>query len=246
MNQTNTKLSITGIREIASNQFANDGELEIDANAPVKITAGVAKVGCWVWVSNDVANIDNNKDHSDTEREGLYQTAAHRLSTPADFDADIRTSLGDEEGSYVFGWVTPDLGDQSLIANPIELIDGSEEDIDKWFNAADHYCQKHHGHPAMELLDNMDDACDHLRDFFMDGVDPEMAVRKLFRIQAELLWNQLGNVHVNSSDEIRSEFKTPVLVFEKGTDVSTIWHWFEQRYNLSIAEDLMFANKETA
>lgn len=236
--------SYSSIRQQATDLFAKDGELEIDADAPVSITDDTASVGCWTWVSNDSAGISDNDQHSDGEREALYEAAANSVSTPAEFKDDIKTSLGDEEGSYVFGWVTFGLTD--LPQNPLLLIDGSEEDIDKWLNAADHYSVASHTCPACELLENMDDACDFLRDCFMNADHPRTAVKKLFQHQAEVLWQCLGDIPVIESDRIGAEFKTPTITFGKGTPVLSIWKWFEHHYDLSVACDLMKLNAQAA
>jgi hypothetical protein len=55
---------------------------------------------------------------------------------------------------------------------------------------------------------------------------------------AESLWSLLGDTPINEEEEIDIDF----LTFEKGTDRETIWTWFEETFNLSVAEDLMFQN----
>ena len=49
------------------------------------------------------------------------------------------------------------------------------------------------------------------------------------------LWEILGDVPVNEDDEIETSF----LHFEIGTDKFEIWHWFEETFDLSVAEELM-------
>ena len=49
------------------------------------------------------------------------------------------------------------------------------------------------------------------------------------------LWLSLGNIIVNENDEIEQEWND----FPVGTDKFTIWHWIEETYDVSIAEDLM-------
>jgi len=56
--------------------------------------------------------------------------------------------------------------------------------------------------------------------------------------EAKRLWDLLGDVPTNDDNEIDEEF----LHFEKGTDVFEIWHWFEEKFDLSVAEDLMYVN----
>jgi len=52
---------------------------------------------------------------------------------------------------------------------------------------------------------------------------------------ARALWQSLGNIPVNDEEEIDEDF----MDFPKGTDVYYIWHWFEEKFNLSVAKDLM-------
>ena len=49
------------------------------------------------------------------------------------------------------------------------------------------------------------------------------------------LWLSLGNMIVNENDEIEQDWRH----FPAGTDKLTIWHWIEETYDVSIAEDLM-------
>ena len=53
--------------------------------------------------------------------------------------------------------------------------------------------------------------------------------------QALKVWEELGDVPVNDNDEIEVYFKG----WEIGTDKFKIWHWIENTYNVSIANDLM-------
>lgn len=58
------------------------------------------------------------------------------------------------------------------------------------------------------------------------------------------LWDVLGDIPVNEDDELEKDFDTNTgLIFESGTDKFEIWHWFEEYFNLSVAEDLMFQPK---
>lgn len=53
--------------------------------------------------------------------------------------------------------------------------------------------------------------------------------------QARELWAQLGDVAVNEDDELES----PFLHFDIGTNKFDVWHYFEQRFDCSVVEDLM-------
>ena len=55
------------------------------------------------------------------------------------------------------------------------------------------------------------------------------------QVEAKKLWNELGDIPINESEEIEEAF----IHFPKGTDKVDIWHWFEEEFNLSIAIDLM-------
>jgi hypothetical protein len=54
--------------------------------------------------------------------------------------------------------------------------------------------------------------------------------------EARKLWNILGNIPIDENDEIEE----PFLHFEIGTDKFEIWHWFEEKFDLSVAKDLIF------
>ncbi|RLI63943.1 MAG: hypothetical protein DRO67_04880 [Candidatus Asgardarchaeum californiense] len=49
------------------------------------------------------------------------------------------------------------------------------------------------------------------------------------------LWEELGEVAINDRDEI----DRPWNDFPKGTEILEIWHWFEEEFDLSVANDLM-------
>ena len=67
-------------------------------------------------------------------------------------------------------------------------------------------------------------------------VNPENKNKSNKIDEAKKLWEMLGDIPVNDDMEIESEF----LSFPIGTDCHEIWHWFEDIYNLSVAEDLMY------
>ncbi len=51
---------------------------------------------------------------------------------------------------------------------------------------------------------------------------------------ARVLWSELANIPINDDEEIEQDY----LQFTSGTSRSDIWHWFEGRFNISIAKDL--------
>jgi len=63
------------------------------------------------------------------------------------------------------------------------------------------------------------------------------AKRECERIsQAKELWVQFGEIPMNpETEEIEEEWHG----FPAGTFREDIWHWFEEKFNVSVAEDLM-------
>lgn len=53
---------------------------------------------------------------------------------------------------------------------------------------------------------------------------------------AQLLWKDLGDVPVNEDECLDEQW----CHFERGTNYHDVWHWFEEEFDLSVAEDLMF------
>jgi len=49
------------------------------------------------------------------------------------------------------------------------------------------------------------------------------------------VWAALGDIPVDNNMNIELDF----LHFPAGTDAMEIWHWIEDTYDVSIAEDLM-------
>ena len=54
--------------------------------------------------------------------------------------------------------------------------------------------------------------------------------------KANILWEKLGDIPINENEEIEVNF----LHFKIGTHREKIWHWFENKFKLSVAEDLMY------
>ncbi len=53
--------------------------------------------------------------------------------------------------------------------------------------------------------------------------------------EAKRLWAELGDIPINEDEEIDIDWH----IFSKGTDRQEIWHWFENEFDLSVADDLM-------
>lgn len=54
-------------------------------------------------------------------------------------------------------------------------------------------------------------------------------------LRPRILWNKLGDIPIDEQECIEEKFEH----FEIGTHRETIWHWFEEKFNLSVAKDLM-------
>lgn len=52
---------------------------------------------------------------------------------------------------------------------------------------------------------------------------------------AKILWEEFGNVPIDDNDNIACWWRS----FGKGTNRFEIWHWFEEFFEISVAEDLM-------
>lgn len=58
------------------------------------------------------------------------------------------------------------------------------------------------------------------------------------RIEGMSIWDALSDVPVDG-DGTDGSIDQDFLHFSKGTEVYGVWHWLEQKYNLSVFEDLM-------
>lgn len=65
------------------------------------------------------------------------------------------------------------------------------------------------------------------------NIDSQEAIKAKSVVDA--LWAELGDVIVDKDDNIELGWKH----FPAGTNKLTIWHWIEETYDVSIAEDLM-------
>ncbi len=57
--------------------------------------------------------------------------------------------------------------------------------------------------------------------------------------EVKALWAMFGDVPINVDEEIEEQWEH----FPAGTDRSTIWHWFEDTYNITVATDLMYQER---
>ena len=56
---------------------------------------------------------------------------------------------------------------------------------------------------------------------------------------ARSLWTKLSDIPVTDDGDIEEVF----LSFPIGTDREEIWHWFEETFDCSVHDDLMFPEK---
>ena len=48
------------------------------------------------------------------------------------------------------------------------------------------------------------------------------------------LWDELSNIPVNDNEQIEESF----LDFPIGTETTEIWHWFEEKFNISLGDEM--------
>lgn len=59
---------------------------------------------------------------------------------------------------------------------------------------------------------------------------------------ARFWWEILGDIPVDSEECIEEDVTLMDRDFDKGTEITEIWHWFEDTFDISVAEDLMYLN----
>lgn len=78
---------------------------------------------------------------------------------------------------------------------------------------------------------------------------PEQELRKhLIDFASHLWFSELDFIPVNEDDELVFAWNLKrwgFPSFEKGTDRQAIWHWFENTFDLSIAEDILQLKTQT-
>ena len=109
------------------------------------------------------------------------------------------------------------------------------DDLCLYLDAVDALSVQLYGKPACDLPENSDAALKSMQDSFANSNGVPAALQKVRLIQAEELWESLGDVPVDDDDAIEIPFHT----FYAGADRMEIWHWFESEFSLSVAKDLM-------
>lgn len=86
------------------------------------------------------------------------------------------------------------------------------------------------------ILDCLEDADEN--DWYLIGLACEKAGYKEGKLKKALeLWAEFGDVPMNLETEcIEDDWHG----FPAGTNREEIWHWFEEEFGVSVAEDLMF------
>ena len=75
--------------------------------------------------------------------------------------------------------------------------------------------------------------CNEFQVFLKENENTHIQVEK--RVKATDLWADLSNIPINGNDEIEEPFQH----FEAGTYRFDIWHWFEDKFDVSVKEDLI-------
>jgi len=76
--------------------------------------------------------------------------------------------------------------------------------------------------------------------FFLTKVSVGASEHEIQVAKAKCIWDRLGDTPVTEDDTIDEAF----LHFYVGTDVSDIWHWVENNFDICIGEDILNAMAE--
>lgn len=86
------------------------------------------------------------------------------------------------------------------------------------------------------IQDNTADEIAEIIQFWLDNEDGCEVEKLCVEIPVKELWSEFGDVLMNPETEcIEEEWNE----FSKGTHREEIWHWFEETYDINVAEDLM-------
>lgn len=50
----------------------------------------------------------------------------------------------------------------------------------------------------------------------------------------ERAWEELGHVPISSDGGLGEKFRAPGAMFEKGTKLKDVWHWFDERHPFGV------------
>lgn len=111
-----------------------------------------------------------------------------------------------------------------LLKNTVDCIDNDAEFMETEYNTIHEYCRKH-----KYQLDKID-----METIIQRGLEYNYTTWKQAFI--EEMWSKFSDVPMNPETEcIESEWNG----FPAGIHREKIWYWFEETFNVSIAEDLM-------
>jgi len=74
--------------------------------------------------------------------------------------------------------------------------------------------------------------------FGQNKVYDDMLAEEAMLQAAKKLWEELGDVPVDEDDDLEEDWKH----FPAGTNKFEVWQWFEDKFNVSVAKDLMYKN----
>lgn len=118
------------------------------------------------------------------------------------------------------------------------------KNINDWLDQVDALCwEVHHIEPVLDLVEDEAKANETLDRAFASKAEPAEALRLVRLQQARELWDKLGDVPVNEGDATLAMFETHTERFPPGTPILKIWHWFEDTFDCSVTDDLMFHEK---
>lgn len=80
------------------------------------------------------------------------------------------------------------------------------------------------------------DCYDWLEQYLSCRRNTEGEIKQNRIIQAKALWEEFGDIPMNPETEYIEE---KWCCFPAGTHREKIWHWFEETFDVSVAEDLM-------
>lgn len=112
----------------------------------------------------------------------------------------------------------------SELLKEVDLIDDDEKFMETEYDTIHEYCRKHKyqlNESDMETIGGR-------------GLEESYTTWKQAYI--EEMWSEFGEVPINPETEcIETEWNG----FPAGTHREEIWHWFEETFGVSVAEDLM-------
>ena len=88
---------------------------------------------------------------------------------------------------------------------------------------------------SLEIHNKMKAICKAYYGYVPSLIPPPWAMKEKAKEVAMEVWGEFGNVIVDEDDNIEQGWRH----FPAGTSKFDVWHWIEDKYDVSIAEDLM-------